>query len=188
MKFFFLFNLLFIGLTSYGQADTITWISLQDAIELTNDENNKKKIFIDAYTDWCHWCKEMDETTFKDSTVAKLISEHYYAVKFDAETMDTIMFQNQAYYNSNPGMNKIGDTGTYHVFAAALLNGQLSYPSYVIMDNSQMRLAIYKGYMDIEPLKAVLVFFGLNQHQAFSTYLLDEFNKAHKAKEKFMRK
>ena len=70
--------------------EKINWISMQEAIDLTAKPGNKKKIFIDAYTDWCGWCKRMDQSTFIDSNVIKHMNENYYAVKFDAESYDTI--------------------------------------------------------------------------------------------------
>ena len=34
---------------------------------------------------WCHWCHVMDETTYKDPAVVKLINQHFIAVKVDQD-------------------------------------------------------------------------------------------------------
>lgn len=46
----------------------------------------KKLIFIDAYTDWCVWCKVMDKETFSDSAVAEFMNSHFMNVRYEMET------------------------------------------------------------------------------------------------------
>lgn len=48
---------------------TLTWYDMEQGIMLAQKE--KKKIFVDVYTDWCGWCKKMDASTFKDAEVIK---------------------------------------------------------------------------------------------------------------------
>ncbi|HTY12353.1 MAG TPA: thioredoxin fold domain-containing protein [Bacteroidota bacterium] len=45
-----------------------------------------KLVFVDAYTDWCVWCKVMDKETFSDSAVAKFMDEKFVPVKYEMET------------------------------------------------------------------------------------------------------
>ncbi|HRG07218.1 MAG TPA: DUF255 domain-containing protein, partial [Cyclobacteriaceae bacterium] len=42
----------------------VKWITFEEAVEKSKTE--KRKIFIDVYTDWCGWCKVMDKNTFTD--------------------------------------------------------------------------------------------------------------------------
>ena len=176
-KILLLVGVLIASLGAVSQ-EKINWISMQEALDLSNKKGNTKKIFIDAYTDWCGWCKKMDASTFTDPNVIKFMNENYLAVKFDAESYDTITYRGQ---NSQPKPDKKSRRGTYHYFAAALLDGQLSYPSYIIMDENQNRLAIYKGFMQTEPFLSVIKFFGYEQHQQFSQYLYGEFERTKQA-------
>lgn len=48
----------------------------------------KKLIFIDAYTDWCGWCEEMDKKTFPDRRVADFIAAHFVSAKLEMEKDD----------------------------------------------------------------------------------------------------
>ena len=82
--------LAFIGTSAFAQ-EKIQWISFEDAVERCAKE--PKMVFIDVYTDWCGWCKRMDQSTFVNPVIAKYMNEHFYCVKFDAERQDTLTFQ-----------------------------------------------------------------------------------------------
>ena len=57
----------------------VKWMSFEEAVAKSKIE--KRKIFIDVYTDWCGWCKVMDKSTFNDPQVAKILNEKFYPVK-----------------------------------------------------------------------------------------------------------
>src|ERR1043166_7931072 len=60
---------------SYG-----TWDELkQEAAK------QKKLIFIDAYTDWCGWCKVMEDETFRDGAVKELMERNFIPVRMEFE-------------------------------------------------------------------------------------------------------
>ncbi|MBL0102728.1 MAG: DUF255 domain-containing protein [Bacteroidetes bacterium] len=128
----------------------IKWMTFKEA--LAQSEKSPKKIFIDMYTGWCGWCKKMDAYTFKDPKVVKYMNEHYYAVKFDAETHDTVYFQNKAYYyKAEYKSNEI---------AVYLLNGQMSYPTAVYLDEKTAPITAVPGYQTPEQLFRFLLFGG----------------------------
>ncbi len=58
-----------------------TW---QQALDRAKAE--QKPIFLDAYTDWCGWCKVMDRETFSDSAVAAVMNASFVNVKMEMET------------------------------------------------------------------------------------------------------
>jgi len=45
----------------------------------------KKLVMVDVYTDWCFWCKKLDEDTYPDPRVIKKAAQ-FVAVKINAET------------------------------------------------------------------------------------------------------
>ncbi len=56
---------------------------------------------MDVYTNWCGWCKVMDRKTYRINKLASYVNEHYYAVKFNAESKDSLVFNNKKYgYNA----------------------------------------------------------------------------------------
>src|SRR6478736_5236100 len=95
-------------------AGPIKWMSFEEAIEKSKTE--KRKIFIDVYTDWCGWCKVMDKKTFSEAKVAKILNEEFYPVKFNAEQRGNVVFNGTTFKFVASGNNG------YHELAAALLN------------------------------------------------------------------
>ncbi len=54
-----------------------------DAFELA--KRTGRPILLDIGASWCHWCHVMDEGTYSDGEVARLLAEHFVAVKVDRD-------------------------------------------------------------------------------------------------------
>lgn len=135
----------------------INWITLEEALE--KSKTDKRKIFVDVVTEWCGWCKRMDETTFTDPAVALYLNEHFYAVKFNAEQTNDIIFQNKTYrFKSNNGRG-------FHELAAEWLNNRLSYPTSVFLDENLNLIQSLPNYKDAPKLQAILNYFGTDSHR-----------------------
>ena len=166
-----LFLLFSIG--GFSQAK-IEWLSWNEAVKLHKE--NPKKIFIDVYTDWCGWCKKMDASTFVDPAVANAMNEFFYAVKLDAEMKDSIQFNNHLFINPNPDTKR-----SVHTLARSLLDNQMSYPSFVLLDENFNRQYIIKGYQKVPSMLGTLLFFGSNQYTKYGQYLMYEQQKQQQA-------
>jgi len=149
--FFALF--VFLG-TQVLQSQEIEWLSWQEATERAQKDANPKKIFVDVYTDWCGWCKRMDIDTFQNAAVAAYMSEHFYMVKLDGEGKEPIEFKGKTYEFVPSG------TKGYHQFAAALLQGRLSYPTVVFLDEGLNMLSPVPGYQKPGPFMNIARYFG----------------------------
>lgn len=130
----------------------VKWMSFEQAIEKSKVE--KRKIFIDVYTDWCGWCKVMDKNTFSEKEVAKILNEQFYPVKFDAEQKEDIVF-NGTTFKFVPQGNK-----GYHQLAAALLNNQLAYPTVVFLDEEFRMIQPLQGYQKAPEFHKIIQFIG----------------------------
>ncbi|MDT3739773.1 MAG: DUF255 domain-containing protein [Candidatus Kapabacteria bacterium] len=49
-------------------------------------QKSNKIIFLDAYTDWCGWCKVLDKETFTNKEVIDFINLNFIPVKYEMET------------------------------------------------------------------------------------------------------
>lgn len=126
----------------------IKWLTFEEAIELSKE--TPKKLFIDVYTSWCHWCKVMDKKTFSHPEIIKHIQENYYAIKLDGELKENIEFMDNTFKFVASGRRG------YHELAAALLNGQLSYPTCVVMSEEMQRITTIPGFRDPADMQTVL--------------------------------
>jgi thioredoxin-related protein len=133
----------------YGQKDLVKWYTIEEAQKLAKE--NPRPLIIDTFTDWCGWCKKLDEVTFSSEVIARILNTRFYAVKFDAESSEPIVFQGQPFIND-------GKSGRAHQFAAALLKGQLSYPNLVFFNEKLQLLTNVPGYRTPKEMEALLVF------------------------------
>ena len=129
----------------------MTW---EEAIERSSTDANPKKIFIDVYTDWCGWCKKMDATTFSDPKVAAYMNENFYMVKFDAESTADVEYKGKVFTFRKQG------TRGFHELAYNLLQGRLSYPSVVFMNEKQELLSPVPGYREADEFLQIARYFG----------------------------
>lgn len=137
----------------------IKWYTFEEAMKL--NEKKPKKLFLDMYTDWCGWCKRMDQSTFLNPVIAEYMNENYYPVKFNAERKDTVTFKGKAYVNGNPAGAR-----SAHQLAAYLLQNRLSYPSFVFLDTELNLITIVPGYQKPPQLEAILHFIGEDSYKS----------------------
>lgn len=142
----FLSSALNFTLEQEPEIAAIKWYTLEEAVEAQQGES--KEIFIDIYTDWCGWCKVMDNKTFTDSKVVEYVNEHFYAVKLNAEQKEPIQFNGRSYnYISRGGSRGVNE------IAPALLGNKLSYPAFVVLGTDLQKKGLIKGYS--EPLEFI---------------------------------
>jgi thioredoxin-related protein len=137
------------------KAESIKWMTIKEAEASIKKE--PRKIFIDVYTDWCGWCKKMDKDTFSDPEIAAYVNKHYYAVKLDAEGKEPITVKGHT-YTFKPEYKS-------HELALALLNGQMSYPTTVYLDEKMNMLSPVPGYLDKATFTKIIRYFGDNHHK-----------------------
>lgn len=149
--------------------EKIQWMDFEEAVSACT--TSPKKIFVDVYTDWCGWCKRMDQTTFQDPDVVKYMNENFYAVKFDAERTDTVRFMGHDFVS---GMSQFGRKAT-HQLAAAMLQNKLSYPSYVIFNQQQQVIQVVPGYQEAKNFLPILAFFAEDAYltKTWKDFLID---------------
>jgi len=135
--------------------DQIHWISI-DELQVKMKES-PKKVYIDMYTDWCGWCKKMEGTTFQNPEVIAYLNEKFYCVHFNAERKDTLYFMGKPYY--------FDATKRANQLAYQFMNGAMSYPTNVFIEEYFKTVIPVPGYQDITNMEMILKYFGENTYK-----------------------
>jgi len=57
----------------------------------------QKPVLVDVYTDWCTWCKRMDQDVYTRPEVRKYLDDHFVLVKLNAEYTTAAKYEGKAY-------------------------------------------------------------------------------------------
>ena len=139
-------------------ASNVQWLTFEEAVERSKIE--KKKIFIDVYTNWCGWCKVMDKNTFNNPKIAEYLNENFYPVKFNAEQREDVVFRGNTFKYVPSGGRGV------HELAYALLQGKMSYPSFLILNEDFDILNLTPGYVKPDPFNKIINYFGGDHFQS----------------------
>jgi thioredoxin-related protein len=71
----------------------LVWYSFEEGY--TKAVKEGKIILVDAYTDWCGWCKVMDKKTYTDAAVIQKLNADFVCVKLNPEVPKTYAFANK---------------------------------------------------------------------------------------------
>lgn len=169
-KTFFISVFVMISLVVLPQGKEVKWYTIQEAEKLIKE--NPRPMLIDTYTDWCGWCKKLDQDTFSNPVIAEILNSKFYPVKFDAEGKEPVTFQGTTFIND-------GKAGKAHQLAVTLLRGQLSYPNIVFFNEKIQLLTNVPGYKDAKMMEVLLSFFA---EKAYDKQNFQDFEKTFKGK------
>ena len=140
---------------------SVTWHSFEEGMKLAKKKH--KPVIVDIYTDWCGWCKKMDNETFRNPEIVAYLNEHFIAVKLNAEEKSPIAFNGNIYSKPNPSRDR-----STHQLAVALAGANLSYPTYIYLDSKGKTITGSKGYSQAEDLLPLLKYIGSDAYKTKS--------------------
>jgi len=151
-----------------GSNEKIAWLKIDDISSKVKEQS--KPVLIDLYTDWCHWCKVMDKTTYANPKVVAYINEHFYSSKVNAETKNAVNWKDKIYkYNAKYQIND---------FALFITYGRTSFPTTVIIADESAQPIPIAGYLKPKELEPILKYFG---EGAYKTMNYPQFEKTFKS-------
>ena len=170
-KLLLIFTVFALTFKAQNENGLVNWLSLKEAQE--KNKTQQKPFLIDIYTDWCGWCKHMMKTTYSNPNIASYVNQHFYPIKFNAETKDTIEYNGKKYFPTSK------DPKTPHQLAIKFLGNSLSYPSTLFVTNNYEYNLLTQGFLEEKKIEPVLVYmvenvFKTTQYEDFS----ERFNKA----------
>lgn len=137
---------------------TIAWKEWSNALaETTGTRGQKTMIYV--YTDWCAWCQRMEEEVYANPEIVRLANRYFSPVKFNGETRESFTYRGETFNYIKDGRV------SYHQLAAKWLNGRISYPSLVFLDESGQVIQAISGPKNTEQMELVLLYFGENHYK-----------------------
>ncbi len=88
--------LLHINATQASENDKISWQPWSDAI-FAQAKRENKLVILDLEAVWCHWCHVMDEKTYHNPEIVKLIQQNYIAIRVDQDANPDISIRYEDY-------------------------------------------------------------------------------------------
>jgi uncharacterized protein YyaL (SSP411 family) len=85
-------------------------------------------VLLDLGAVWCHWCHVMDETTYRDPEVLRLLERHFVTVRVDQDARPDLA-------------NRYEDYG---------------WPATIVFDAAGGELVRFKGYIEPERMRSLL--------------------------------
>jgi uncharacterized protein len=107
--------------------DALPWSALS-AETFARARAEGRIVLIDGSAGWCHWCRVMDATTYRDPAVRKLLAERFLPVKVDID--------------ASPDFE-----ARYHNWG---------WPATVLMTADAEEIGKFRGYLTAEKLLDVL--------------------------------
>jgi len=106
------------------------WLAFDSAMQKAAAD--KKYVVVDFYTDWCKWCKVMDDKTYADSSVVAALKDNFVIAKINGESSEKITY--------------LGKTMAQSDFTMAMkVSG---FPSTLFMDSDGKVIGILPGYIE----------------------------------------
>jgi len=138
-----------IAFSLQGQK-SVDWKPAQKG--LVQYQAKPKDMLIYFYTDWCGWCRRMENESFSNKAVVDYMNRSFLCIKFNAESMDTLVFGKHQYVNRNTSKKGAHDWVIY------LLQGKVGYPAIVFINERAEVVTAVWGFRAPKELEALLHF------------------------------
>jgi thioredoxin-related protein len=133
-----------------GKSAKIEWLTPEEAERRLR--NDPRPVLIDLYTDWCGWCKVMDRKTYSRQGLIDYVNARFHCVRLNAESREEVKWGARVFgYNAQARVNQ---------FALAITDGELAFPTTVIIPADGSKPQSIAGFLDIKDMEILLRYFG----------------------------
>ena len=145
----------------------VKWMTFERAQQATGKTPRITVVYI--YVEQDEFCKLMDKNVFTNAKVINTLNNEFYAIRFNGQEPQTIIFKGQKFSNSQ-------DNYRLHKLVIPLLSSNnISFPALAFLDENNNLITSIIGYQSIENLLEVLSFIkrqhrrtNWNAHAMFS--------------------
>jgi thioredoxin-related protein len=127
--------------SSSDTPEEVEWLTFTEGIERIKNEN--KPAVVDFYASWCYYCRLMDQNTFTNSEVKRLLHEEFIPIRLNTED-NTTEFE----YQEN-----IFTPATFSLAA-----GVTGLPSIMFLDKDANKIVVVPGYLAPDVFVPLLTF------------------------------
>lgn len=143
---------IFIGFWFFNQGFAQLNLAQFEQID-SLQKNEKRKVIVFIHTDWCKYCKAMQNKTFKNEKLVKAINDKFYFVDFNAEEKRKITFNNVTFHFKPNGAN----TGVHELaMQLGTIDSQMSYPTLCILNEKSEIIFQYGSFLNAKDLINIL--------------------------------
>lgn len=154
----------------FGFSQNVKWLSWDEAV--TSAKNLKaqgkkgKVVFVNIYTDWCTWCKRMEQQTFEQQDIAQVLNANFLPVKLNAEQKQDVVFNGTVFKYVLAPNGKYG----IHQLAYSLMDYRIQYPTVVFLDSDFHTIQILPGYLDPQLFYIILGYMTTDRTASWEDY------------------
>jgi uncharacterized protein YyaL (SSP411 family) len=109
------------------QPQLFSWVAWTDGA-FAQAKRERKFILLDCAAEWCHWCHVMDETTYLDPEIGRILSNRFVAIRVDIDARPDLA-------------ERYGDWG---------------WPATIIFSPDAEEIGKFRGYLAPDELKGAL--------------------------------
>lgn len=129
----------------------IHWLPFDSGLAKAKTEN--KAVVVDFYTTWCGWCKKMDATTFRDSTVVAYFNKNFIGVRVNGDATGSFVT------HEGEKMSERQLTQTF---------GVRGFPTYWFLDSDGKKIGPVSGYQAVSTFTSLLTYIGASHYKTMS--------------------
>ncbi|MCF8429353.1 MAG: DUF255 domain-containing protein [Bacteroidia bacterium] len=134
--------LFFCSFSPNNEKSELKWLDWNTGYPLAKKLN--KIILVDAYTDWCGWCKKMDRDTYSNLEIIKAINKDFVVIKFNPE-LENVIYELDG--------NKISGR---ELFAQLTQGKSTGFPTTYFIQPNKKQIQIAAGYLGPDDFIKVL--------------------------------
>lgn len=122
--------------------DELKWLDWNTGYTLAKKSN--KIVLVDAYTDWCGWCKKMDKDTYTNPKIIGILNKDFVVIKFNPEIKDAVY--------ELEGQKVSGR----ELFAQLTQGKSTGFPTTYFIEPNKKQIQIAAGYLGPDDFEKVL--------------------------------